>query len=118
MTRWPGAVRTPCGAVAGPCRALREVGYPVAGVPGLGGCSCPLAAGVGHGHSPFVQQSAQRHATLGTPTVLDDDAARMGRLADDGGLTAAPCTYDTSSRIHSPTVSVHHGERDRWRIQA
>jgi hypothetical protein len=89
MTRRPGAVRAPGGAVAGPCRALREVRYPVGRKPDTGGFGCPLAEWVGYGNKAFVQQPPQCGVALGAPTMLDDDAARMGRLADDGDVAAA-----------------------------
>jgi hypothetical protein len=118
MTRWPGAVGAPGGAVAGACCSLREMRCPVGRIPDTGGCGHPLAERIGDGHPVFVQQPPQRDVALGAPAELDDDAARMGRLAEDGDVTAARCTYNTSSRIHAATVSVGHGERDRCRIWA
>ncbi|MET3421128.1 hypothetical protein BJ973_000340 [Actinoplanes tereljensis] len=63
--------------------------YPVGRVPDTGGCGCPLAEWVGYGHSAFVQQPTHGGVAAGAPAVLDDDAARMGRLADDGDVAAA-----------------------------
>jgi len=45
--------------------------------------------------------------------MLNMHAARMGRVIACNYQATAPCTRDTSSRIHQPTVSVDHGKRDR-----
>jgi hypothetical protein len=78
----------------------------------------PIATGVGYGYPSFVQQPPQLDTAVSAPAVLNIDAARMTRFAGYDHHAAASCTRDTSSRIHKPTVSSHHGGRDRCRMDA
>jgi hypothetical protein len=83
---------------------------------GSGTANCrPKTTRVGHRHPSLIQQPPQPDTANRAAAVLNMHAARMRRLIAYNYQATAPCTHDTSSRIHQPTVSVDHGKRDRCR---
>lgn len=113
-----GAVGAQGWTIAWPLRAVRRARQPANGVPGAAVRGHPTATRVGHRHPSLIQQPPLPDTAICAPAVLNMYATRMGRLIGKDHQAAAPCTDDTSSRIHKPTVSVQRCHRDRCRMDA